>query len=181
MTTSPNTGRCPACSAPLDGRTGPCANCAYVPSVSPAPPGHPAPPSVAPPPNPTTTAPVLWSPPVNNQPPPMPPRANQQPYYPPPGYPVPYPYPQHHIVVAAKSPGLAVFFSIWLGAGHLYVGKTGPGVGLLVLHFFLLLMLFTLIGAVIAIPIWCVAFAFTAVSASNEAKGFNHRNGITVY
>ena len=29
--------------------------------------------------------------------------------------------------------------------GHLYIGKVGPGIGLLCLHFFLLLLLFTLV------------------------------------
>jgi TM2 domain-containing membrane protein YozV len=84
-------------------------------------------------------------------------------------------------VVAAKSPGLAVFLSIWLGGGQLYVGQIGLGIGLLVFHFFLLLLLFTGIGAILAVPLWLVSFALVATASSNAAKEFNRRNGIIVH
>jgi hypothetical protein len=83
-------------------------------------------------------------------------------------------------VVAGKSPGLAVFLSIWLGGGHLYAGQTVLGIGMLFFHFLLVLLLITGIGAIIAIPLWFVCFPIAAVTASNACKEFNRRNGIIV-
>jgi hypothetical protein len=96
--------------------------------------------------------------------------------------PVPYPNqgPQPIGVVAAKSPGIAVLLSIWLGGGQLYVGQVGLGVCCLVFYAFLFLISFTGIGLLIAIPCWLVAFPILAIAASNEAKSFNRRNGIIV-
>ena len=85
-------------------------------------------------------------------------------------------------VVAAKTPGIAVLLSfLWLGAGHLYAGRTGAGVAFMVTNFFLVLFFFLipLIGWVIAPLIWVPLFVVAAVTASGAVKAHNARWGIT--
>ncbi len=83
--------------------------------------------------------------------------------------------------VAAKSPGIAVLLSfIWLGAGHLYAGQVGLGVALMVFDAFLVLLAFTLIGLIIAVPLWLISAPIVMVLAYSAAKRFNERNGIVV-
>jgi TM2 domain-containing membrane protein YozV len=84
-------------------------------------------------------------------------------------------------VVSAKSPGVAVLLSfIWLGAGHLYVGKIGLGIGLMVLDFFLVMLSLIPFTWIITVPVWLITFVFVAIHVSNESKAFNARNGIIV-
>lgn len=84
-------------------------------------------------------------------------------------------------LVTAKSPGIAVLLSLlWLGAGHLYVGKIGAGIALIVLDFFLFVLSFTVLGLIISIPVWLITFVIVAILASQAAKDFNRRNGIIV-
>jgi TM2 domain-containing membrane protein YozV len=95
--------------------------------------------------------------------------------------PAPYPPPALH-VFPAKSPGIGVLLSfLWLGAGHLYVGKIGLGIGLIVFDFFLVLLSLIPFIWILTFPIWLIAFIFVAINVSNEAKAFNRRNGIVVH
>jgi hypothetical protein len=68
------------------------------------------------------------------------------------------------IMVAPKSAGIAVVLNVlWLGAGCFYLRKWVPGIILAVIDFFLVLLLFTVIGAIIAIPVWVVLFVIAAI------------------
>lgn len=95
----------------------------------------------------------------------------------------PNPYPQAAVrVVTAKSPGIGVLLSfLWLGAGHLYVGQIGLGVGLIVFDFFLVLLSFIPFLWLLTFPVWLVSLVFVAINVSNAAKAFNRRNGIIVH
>jgi TM2 domain-containing membrane protein YozV len=98
------------------------------------------------------------------------------------GVPVPAypPQPMVH-VVSAKSPGVAVLLSfIWLGAGHLYVGRIGLGIAIMVFEFFLVLFSLIPFSWFLTVPVWLIAFVLIAINVSNEAKAFNARNGILV-
>jgi TM2 domain-containing membrane protein YozV len=125
--------------------------------------GYPA--SAGPPPY----APPQYAPPYQQQTP-------MQVYLPPPPYGPPVPVP----VISAKSPGIAVLLSIWLGGGQLYVGQVAAGVCLLIWHFFLLFVTFTVIGLIVAVPLWLISFAIVASLAASEANNYNRRNGINV-
>lgn len=92
----------------------------------------------------------------------------------------PHAQPMVH-VVNAKSPGVAVLLSfIWLGAGHLYVGNIGLGIGLMVFDFFLVLVSLIPLSWILTVPVWLISFVFIAIHVSNAAKAFNARNGIVV-
>ena len=96
--------------------------------------------------------------------------------------PPPYDHPGPVVrVVAAKSPGIAVVLSIWLGVGHFYVGVNGLGFGLLAFYLFLCLMSFVPILWILTIPVWFVSFIFVAMNASKAAHDFNRRNGLVVH
>ncbi len=84
-------------------------------------------------------------------------------------------------VVAAKTPGIAVLLSfLWLGAGHLYAGRTGAGVAFMAINFFLVFFMFIpFIGWLIAPVIWVPLFVVAAVTASGAVKAYNARWGIT--
>ena len=79
-----------------------------------------------------------------------------------------------------KSPGLAAVFSfLWLGAGHAYVGRMGPAVALAVGNLFLTFLCFSLIGLIIAVPVWLVLAPITMFLAASAAKEHNRRFGLT--
>jgi TM2 domain-containing membrane protein YozV len=85
------------------------------------------------------------------------------------------------VVVAAKSAGIAVLLTLlWLGAGHLYAGKIGAGIALVVFDLVLAMLAATLFGLIIAVPVWMVTFAIAAFLAANAVSEFNRRNGIVV-
>jgi TM2 domain-containing membrane protein YozV len=85
------------------------------------------------------------------------------------------------MTIPAKSAGIAVLLSfLWLGAGHLYANRTTTGVLLIIYDFFLVLLSVTLIGAVIAVPLWLITAPIVMVLAANAANDFNRRNGIVV-
>ena len=89
--------------------------------------------------------------------------------------------PAPRAVVAEKTPGIAVLRSfLWLGAGHLYAGRTGAGVAFMVTNFFLVLffLLIPLIGWLIAPVIWVPLFVVAAVTASGAVRAHNARWGI---
>jgi TM2 domain-containing membrane protein YozV len=164
VSTNPHVATCTRCSTPLDGWTDACTSCGNVPGVSPSPSAAAGP----------SAAPVPSRPVSSSLGPAVPTPA---PYPPHPPYTAP---PLH--VVPAKSPGLGVLLSfLWLGAGHLYIGKIGLGVGLIVFDFFLVLLSIIPFIWVLTFPIWLITFIFVAINVSNEAKAFNHRNGIVVH
>ncbi len=85
-------------------------------------------------------------------------------------------------VVAAKTPGIAVLLSfLWLGAGHLYAGRTGAGVAFMATNFFLVLffLFIPLIAWLIAPVVWVPLFVVAAVTASGAVRAHNARWGIT--
>lgn len=89
---------------------------------------------------------------------------------------------QPMVVVAAKSTGIAVLLTLlWLGAGHLYAGKIGAGVALMVFDFVLSLLAITGFGLIIAFPVWLVSVVVAAMLASSAVTAFNRRNGVLVH
>ena len=86
-------------------------------------------------------------------------------------------------VVPAKTPAIAVLLSfIWLGAGHLYAGRTTEGLVLLGTNLFLILLLMVpLIGWVLAPLAWSGLFIYAAISSSNAVKWHNARFGMPRY
>jgi len=152
MSTTPATPSCPNCSKQLDSTTSACSGCGYSHGIRPAP-GVASPQDV----------------------PPSTPFAN----------PSAVPAPLHPsgpvAVVSAKSPGIAVLLSVlWLGAGHLYVGQIGLGIGLMVFDFLLFLLSLTGVGLFISIAAWLISFVIIATRVSKAANDFNQRNGIIV-
>lgn len=100
---------------------------------------------------------------------------------PPTGY-APYGPPVQPVAgVPAKSAGIAVLLSfIWLGAGHLYANEVGLGIGLIVYDAFLVILALTLIGAIVAVPLWFISAPIVMYLAAQAADNFNQRNGLTV-
>jgi TM2 domain-containing membrane protein YozV len=82
-----------------------------------------------------------------------------------------------------KTPGIAVLLSfLWLGAGHLYAGKSGIGLALLATNFVLLLLaLIPFVGWVLAPLGWIPLFIFAAISSSSAVKEHNARFGLARY
>jgi TM2 domain-containing membrane protein YozV len=86
---------------------------------------------------------------------------------------------QTTIVVNPKSAGLAVFFTfLWLGVGHLYVNRIGTGVALLVVDLLLWALAWTVVGWVLAFPIWLVLFVVTAFRVADHVRQYNQRMGV---
>jgi TM2 domain-containing membrane protein YozV len=113
--------------------------------------------------------------------PPAPPVQHQQPppgaYGPQPMYGGPVPI----VVAAPKSPGVAVLLSlIWFGFGHLYADQTRAGIGLIVFDIFLGILAITVVGLVVAIPLWLVSLPFVLHSAYQAVNRFNQRNGLVM-
>ncbi|MGY1711380.1 hypothetical protein ACI8AC_17925 [Geodermatophilus sp. SYSU D00758] len=113
-----------------------------------------------------------WTPPVPAQGP----AGGLAPY----GY-LPQPAPPPTTVVPVKTPGIAVLLSVlWMGAGHLYAGKTGAGVAFMITGLFLwLLWLVPLIGWVLAPLLWLPIFIVAAYTAAAAAREHNAHWGIT--
>lgn len=82
-------------------------------------------------------------------------------------------------VVSQKSAGIAVLLTfLWLGAGNLYADQIGAGVTLLIINFALVMLAATFIGAIIAVPLWFVAFIVAATTASTGVRRHNARYGL---
>ena len=77
------------------------------------------------------------------------------------------PQPQKSVVLAV------ILALLWLGLGHLYVGKFALGLVLAIVEFFLVLLSFTGIGLFISIPAWCVLVPITTVMAAVAAQSHN--------
>ena len=85
------------------------------------------------------------------------------------------------VTIPAKSAGVAVLLTfLWLGAGHLYANRTTTGVLLIIYDFFLVLLSITLIGAIVAVPLWLITAPIVMIFAANAANDYNRRNGIVV-
>jgi TM2 domain-containing membrane protein YozV len=88
-------------------------------------------------------------------------------------------YPPVPVLVAAKSPGLAAFLSfLWLGVGNLYAGQTALGVVFLLVNIPLIILGWTVIGMLVAFPVWLVVVIVSMVTASQAASEYNRRFGI---
>lgn len=76
----------------------------------------------------------------------------------------------HHNVSLPKSAGIAILLDfLWLGAGQIYLSRVGTGICLAALEFFLWVLAFTVVGSVIAVPIWLVTFICAAISCTHIA------------
>ncbi len=83
--------------------------------------------------------------------------------------------------VPAKSPVIAVLLSlVWFGAGHLYANQPAIGIGLFIYGAFLGLLAITLLGLIIAVPLWLISAPIVAATAASAANGFNRRTGVGV-
>lgn len=80
------------------------------------------------------------------------------------------------VAIAPKSAGLAVFLTfLWLGAGHLYVNRITSGIVLLVVDLVLWLLMWSLIGAFVAVPMWLILFIVAAIRVSGHVTAYNRR------
>ena len=107
---------------------------------------------------------------------PVEPRAGQWPHPGGAGHPQPYagPYP----ALVPKSVALAVLLSfLWLGVGHLYAERTGPGIALLCAHFFLIFLSFFIITLIITIPAWLILAPIAMITSASAVREYNVRLG----
>lgn len=78
-----------------------------------------------------------------------------------------------------RNTGLTVLLSlIWIGAGHLYVGKIGKGIGIMVGGIFLaylglVMLVFSLIIGIIMIIVMLVLYIWSVFDAYGLAKEYN--------
>lgn len=91
----------------------------------------------------------------------------------PPAAPVPVRYPEE------KSVGLALFLNfLWPGAGHLYAGvRTGLGITFCILNAVAFLLALTIIGIIIAFPMWLVMVIWSMIDASKLVPERNRQLG----
>jgi len=85
--------------------------------------------------------------------------------------------PAPHVVVirAAKSPGVAVVLSFFMaGLGQIYNGQIGKGVAFMVAYFCSLLLMWVLIGFIIAPILWI----WSMVDAYKTAEWINAQSGV---
>ncbi len=92
------------------------------------------------------------------------------------------PYPAMvHYVTPPKSAALAVFLTfLWLGLGHLYAGRIATGIVLALVDLVLVMLAFSLVGLIIAFPIWCILFIIAA-PLSAMAAGKANGNAVAPY
>ena len=159
MSLVPNGAACSRCRTPRPPGATVCQRCGYGPPV-----GQMI--SYAPPPQQQQPPPFY---------PPYPPQAPQA-MYPHVMYP-PMPPPQGMILVSAKSPGIAVLMSLWLGGGHLYIRQTAAGFVLMVFWAFLCIASWIPFAIFLTAPTWFIAFIASAISAAHGANEYNRRNG----
>ena len=86
----------------------------------------------------------------------------------------PYPMAVQYLT-PPKSAALAVFFTfLWLGMGHLYVGRIGAGIAFALIDLVLVFLAFTGIGFIVAFPLWCLLFIIAAPLAAIAAGKAGH-------
>ncbi len=113
------------------------------------------------------------TPPAFNAHPAPPPYAQVAPPYP------PQPFGQPQAFVPAKTPGVAVLLSLlWLGAGHLYAGRTTTGIIFMVVNFFLALVSLIPFAFLLTVPVWFGLFIAAAITSHGAAVAYNERLGI---
>ncbi len=77
---------------------------------------------------------------------------------------------------SARSAGIAVLLSVvWIGAGHLYAGRTDLAAALLAYHMVLLLVSVTGVGLILTVPMWLVSAPLVAVLAARAVVLDNRR------
>lgn len=79
------------------------------------------------------------------------------------------------MTAAPRSAGLAVVLTFLLpGGGHLYLGKVGAGVTLIVWDIFLIFLLFIpIVGFLASLFLWFVTFVIAAILVASEAGAQN--------
>ncbi|WP_055749083.1 TM2 domain-containing protein [Frankia sp. AvcI1] len=104
--------------------------------------------------------------------------------YPPPGgYPIgpPQPFPTTGApgpLAPPKSVAVALLLTfLWLGAGHLYAGRTTTGVILLVVDLFLWMLSFFIITLILTIPVWLILWVIAMVTSATAVNDYNTRIG----
>jgi TM2 domain-containing membrane protein YozV len=84
-------------------------------------------------------------------------------------------------VISPKSAGIAVLLTfLWLGAGHLYANRVTTGVILIISDMLLWALSFTIILAIVTVPIYIILLVVSAILAAQAAKDFNYRNGVAL-
>ena len=126
--------------------------------------------------NPPTNPPA-YPPPTYPSQPPAPYGQQPPPYGPPPGYYAqpPMPYGRPPMMVAPKSPGLALLASLFIpGLGSMINGEAGKGIGILVGYLVSMLLVLVAIGIFGVIGFW----VWGMVDAYQGARKWNLRHGI---
>lgn len=80
------------------------------------------------------------------------------------------PFSQTAVQAPNKSLGVALLLTfLWMGAGHLYVGKRIPlGLGIMAAAFVLFLIDLTIIGMVVSIPLSIALFIYAVFSVNQD-------------
>jgi|SRR5271169_3262402 len=85
------------------------------------------------------------------------------------------PVPQVVFIRAAKSPGVAVVLSFFMaGLGQIYNGQIGKGVAFMIAYFCSLLLMWVLVGFIIAPILWI----WSMVDAYKTAERINAQSGV---
>jgi len=83
--------------------------------------------------------------------------------------------PQVVVVRAAKNPGVAVVLSFFIaGLGQIYNGQIGKGIAFMIAYFCSVLLMWVLIGFVIAPILWI----WSMVDAFKTAERINAQSGV---
>ncbi|MCK9897976.1 hypothetical protein [Frankia sp. AgB32] len=111
--------------------------------------------------------------------------AGNQPYGGPHPYGPPAPYGPMPVIVQPavppKSVGVALLLTfLWLGAGHLYAGRTTAGVLLLIADLFLWMLSFFIITLILTVPVWLILWVIAMVTSASAVTEHNARLGYRV-
>jgi TM2 domain-containing membrane protein YozV len=68
----------------------------------------------------------------------------------------------------------------WLGLGHLYANRIGVGIALMIYDAFLAILAITLVGLIVAFPLWLISTPVVMYLSAQAASQFNERNGLIV-
>jgi TM2 domain-containing membrane protein YozV len=79
-----------------------------------------------------------------------------------------------YVIRPQKSVALAVILSIiWLGLGHLYLGRIATGIILAITDLILVFIAFTWVGLFVAIPAWAILIPVVTILAGVAAQNQN--------